>query len=230
VLVEENIRIFVADESRMNCQLMAAALRRSGYPFMIVDCAVDSAGVRTGLDMNEIDIAVISAHLKDGLDVGFRVTREARASHPKTEVVMLLDSDDQETVTEAFHAGASGVLSRDESFELLCKCIHAVSQGQVWANSKELRFLLQALIQNRPLSAGRPKVAKPSNSLTRREEGVVDLVAEGLTNRDISKHLQLSEHTVRNYLFRIYNKLGTSNRLELALYVMHRRKGDQADQ
>ena len=139
---------------------------------------------------------------------------------------MLLDSTDQHTVTDAFNAGATGVLSRDASFEVLCKCIEAVSQGQVWASSKELRFVLHALVQNRPVSAGFSKVIRPSNSLTRREEGVVHLVAEGLTNRDISKQLNLSEHTVRNYLFRIYNKLGTSNRLELALYALQRKKGD----
>lgn len=213
----------------MNCQLMATALLRTDYPFIIVDFAVDSSGVRTGLDTNEVDVAVISAYLKDGVDAGFNVTREVRANHPQTDVVMLIDSNDQDTVTEAFHAGASGVLARDESFEILCKCIHAVSQGQVWANSKELRFLLHALIQSRPISTGFSKTAKPANSLTRREEDVVHLVAEGLTNRDISRHLKLSEHTVRNYLFRIYNKLGTSNRLELALYSIHRRKGDQAE-
>jgi DNA-binding CsgD family transcriptional regulator len=61
--------------------------------------------------------------------------------------------------------------------------------------------------------------------LTKREEGVVHLVAEGMTNRDISQQLKLSEHTVRNYLFRIFNKVGTSNRLELALYAIDRREG-----
>jgi two-component system, NarL family, nitrate/nitrite response regulator NarL len=228
--VEENVKIFIADESRMNCQLMATALRRSGCPFTVVDCAVDCAGVRNGLDVHEIQVAVISAHLKDGFDAGFGVTREVCANHPKTDVVMLLDSTDQSNVTQAFLAGASGILSRDESFEVLCKCILAVSQGQVWANSQELRTLLHALIQNRPISTGSTnKMGRPANSLTRREEGVVHLVAEGLTNRDISKHLQLSEHTVRNYLFRIYNKLGTSNRLELALYAIHRKKGDHVE-
>src|SRR4029077_20364256 len=62
--------------------------------------------------------------------------------------------------------------------------------------------------------------------LTKREEEVVQLVAEGLTNRDISHQLTLREHTVRNYLFRIFNKLGTSNRLELALYVLKQRTED----
>jgi two-component system nitrate/nitrite response regulator NarL len=229
VSVEKNIRIFIADESRMSCQLMAAAFGRSGFSFTVVEYAHDSAGVRAGLDTHDVDVVVISASLKDGSGAGFNVAREIRAKRPKTDVVMLLDSNDQHTVTDAFHAGASGVLSRDSSFEVLCKCIEAVSQGQVWANSRELRFVLHALVQNRPVSSGFSKIAKPSTTLTRREEGVVHLVAEGLTNRDISRQLNLSEHTVRNYLFRIYNKLGTSNRLELALYAIQRRKGDQPE-
>jgi DNA-binding NarL/FixJ family response regulator len=91
----------------------------------------------------------------------------------------------------------------------------------VWANSKELRSIIDAL---RPAQPIKPIV--PRGLLTKREEGVIHLVAEGLTNRDISQQLNLSEHTVRNYLFRIFNKVGTSNRLELALYAIDRRQGD----
>lgn len=225
MLVEENIKLLIADESRLHCQLLATALRRSGYPFTIVGSAIEQSEVRTCLD-SEVNVAIIGVHLKDGKNAGLRMTREIRTNHPKTDVVMLLSSNGQEEIIQAFQAGASGVLWKDESFEVLCKCIHVVSQGQVWANSKELRYLLDALVQNRSISVGSAKISTPSNSLTRREAGVVDLVAEGLTNRDISRHLNLSEHTVRNYLFRIYNKLGTSNRLELALYVIHRRKSD----
>jgi DNA-binding NarL/FixJ family response regulator len=124
-------------------------------------------------------------------------------------------------VVEAFRAGASGIFSRDQSSELLCKCIHAVHQGQVWASSKQLRFVIEALGPSLP---AKPLWKRTPGLLTKREEGVVDLVAEGLTNRDISRQLNLSEHTVRNYLFRIFNKVGSSNRLELALYAIDRRE------
>src|SRR5689334_24813956 len=82
-----------------------------------------------------------------------------------------------------------------------------------------MRFVIEAM-QNgaRPI-----KSANGTRLLTRREEELVQVVAEGLTNRDISRQLSLREHTVRNYLFRVFNKLGTSNRLELALYVLKQR-------
>jgi DNA-binding NarL/FixJ family response regulator len=222
------VSVFVADASRMSCELMAAALRRSRYRLTMVGYAIDSVGVRAGFGENEADIAVISAHLRDGVSAGFNVTREIRASYPKTGVIMLLDSIQGTMAVEAFRAGARGILSREEPFEVLCKCIHAVYQGQVWANSKELHFVLDALARTPSVHKINGHGSKGPSLLTKRETGVVQLVAEGLTNRDISQQLNLSEHTVRNYLFRIFNKVGISSRLELALYDINRRDNHPA--
>ncbi|MCU1316019.1 MAG: DNA-binding response regulator, LuxR family [Candidatus Acidoferrum typicum] len=217
------VRVFIADGSRMSCQLIAAALRRGRYRTRVVGYATDAVGIREGLDKNEADVAVIGARLEEEALAGFNVTREIRAADPKPSVIIILDWSKPTMVVEAFRAGASGVFSRDQSSELLCKCIHAVHRGQVWASSRELHFMIDAL---GPTLPARSLSQKVSGLLTKREEGVVHLVAEGLTNRDISHQLHLSEHTVRNYLFRIFNKVGTSNRLELALYAIDRREDD----
>jgi DNA-binding NarL/FixJ family response regulator len=225
------INLIIADKSRMGCQLMATALRRSRYGLTVLDSVLESSDALRALKENRADVAVISAHLKDGPGAGFDLTREIRVRYPATDVVILLDSVESPAVVEAFRAGATGILSRDDPFQVLCKCIYVVSQGQVWAGSRDLRLALEALRQSScsqsRSSSPSTRSAKPQNTLTSREESLVDLVAEGMTNRDISRHLQLSEHTVRNYLFRIFNKLGTSTRLELALYVLHRRKTGQ---
>lgn len=217
------VRVFIADGSRMSCQLIAAALRRGRYRTRVVGYATDAVGIREGLDKNEADVAVIGARLEEEALAGFNVTREIRAADPKPRVIIILDWSKPTMVVEAFRAGASGVFSRDQSSELLCKCIHAVHRGQVWASSRELHFMIDAL---GPTLPARSLSQKVSGLLTKREEGVVHLVVEGLTNRDISHQLHLSEHTVRNYLFRIFNKVGTSNRLELALYAIDRREDD----
>jgi DNA-binding NarL/FixJ family response regulator len=217
------VKVFIADGSRMSCQLIAASLRRGRYRTRVVGYATDAVGIREGLDKNEADVAVIGARLEEEALAGFDVTRQIRASHAKPNVIIILDSSKPTMVVEAFRAGASGVFSRDQSSELLCKCIHAVHRGQVWASSKELHFVIDAL---GAALAVKSTCQKGSGLLTKREEGVVHLVAEGLTNRDISHQLNLSEHTVRNYLFRIFNKVGTSNRLELALYAIDRRESD----
>jgi DNA-binding NarL/FixJ family response regulator len=87
-------------------------------------------------------------------------------------------------------------------------------QGEIWASNKELCYLLEALSEPVPAQITN---AKGLNILTKREDDVVRLVAEGLTNREISARLNLSENTVRNYLFRIFDKLGISSRVELVL-------------
>jgi DNA-binding NarL/FixJ family response regulator len=200
---------------------MAAALRRGRYRTRVVGYATDAVGIREGLKRNEADVAVIGARLEEESLAGFNVTREIRAANPKPSVIIILDSSKPAMVVEAFRAGASGIFSRDQSSELLCKCIHAVHKGQVWANSKELHFVIDAL---GPALQAKSITQRGTGLLTKREEGVVHLVAEGMTNRDISQELKLSEHTVRNYLFRIFNKVGTSSRLELALYAIDRRE------
>jgi two-component system nitrate/nitrite response regulator NarL len=216
------VKVFIADGSQLSCQLIAAAVRRGRYPTRVVGYATEAAGIREGLAKHEADVAVIGARLEEEDMAGFSVTRELLALRSKPTVIMILDSNKPAMVVEAFRAGASGIFSRDQSSELLCKCIHAVHKGQVWASSKELRFVIEAL---GPALPAKSVCTRGSGLLTKREEGVVDLVAEGLTNRDISHQLNLSEHTIRNYLFRIFNKVGTSNRLELALYAIDRREG-----
>jgi DNA-binding NarL/FixJ family response regulator len=133
---------------------------------------------------------------------------------------MMIDSCERDIVIEAFRRGAHGVISRDELFETLCECVWAVHQGQIWVRAEELHFLVDALIESAPPRTLNTKGVAP---LTKQEQGVVRLVAKGLTNRDIARQLSLSENTVKNYVFRVFDKLGTSNRTELALYAVHQK-------
>jgi DNA-binding NarL/FixJ family response regulator len=216
------VKVFIADSSQLSCQLIAAAVRRGRYKTKVVGFATDAAGIRAGLERSDADVALIGARLEEEALAGLEATREILASRYRPKIIILLDSNKATMVVEAFRAGARGVFSRDQSSDLLCRCIHAVHKGQVWASSKELHFVLDALgsaVPTKTISL------RETGLLTKREESVVLLVAEGLTNRDISQQLHLSEHTVRNYLFRIFNKVGTSNRLELALYAIDRREG-----
>lgn len=215
------ITTLVADTSRMACQLMASAFGQSAYPIEVVAVAVDSLEIQKAVKEFQPDVAVISAGLQDGPKMALKAARELWVSGSKTKAIILIDASASGTIVEVFRAGAHGIVGRDEPFETLCKCIYAVHHGQVWINSCQLLSLVNYLVRTASpsmVSAGGSKL------LTKREEGVVDLVAEGLTNRAISHQLHLSEHTVRNYLFRIFNKLGTSNRLELAVYVNNQKE------
>jgi DNA-binding NarL/FixJ family response regulator len=219
------LKVFIGDSSSMGCQLMVRALEQSRQPIKVVGSATGSDEIIKGLGANPSDVAVISADLRDGPITGFRVVREARECCPDIRIVVLVDSPERALVVEGFRAGADGVFSRDEPFEMLCKCIRVVCEGQIWVRSDQLRFVTEALATGGPQPI---KGANGANLLTKREEEIVQVVAEGLTNRDIARQLNLTEHTVRNYLFRIFNKLGTSNRLELALYVIKQRRASQS--
>src|ERR1700676_66885 len=107
-------------------------------------------GIREGLRIIKPDVLVVGARLEEGDSTGFDITREIRASHPKVNVVLILDSSQPATVVEAFRAGAGGIFCRDQSSDQLSECIHAVHLGRVWASTQQLHFLIDALAPIRP--------------------------------------------------------------------------------
>jgi DNA-binding NarL/FixJ family response regulator len=217
------IKLLIAEQSLLSCQLMEAALQKNRQ-ISVVASVVDHDECLEAYKASNPGICVVSGALKNGQTAGFHLTRELRSLDRDASVILLLESSQKSMVIEAFHAGARGIFSRDQSFEVLAKCIQKVHEGQVWANNEQLQYLVESMSET---AAPAGKDAKGGNLLTKRELSLVELVAEGRTNRDISRELHLSEHTVRNYLFRIFNKLGTSNRLELALYAINQKSGDR---
>jgi DNA-binding NarL/FixJ family response regulator len=208
----------------MLCTLLAQALKRH-KELKIVACAVDSKEVLEILRTTRVDVGLISADLRSGPLTGFALVREIRVAYPNIRTVLLLDHSERELVVDAFRAGARGVLNRSTELKMLYKCIRNVHQGQIWANSRELEVVLDTLFRTAGL---RIVDAKGGTLLSTREEEVVRLVAEGLGNRDIAHELSLSEHTIKNHVFRIFEKLGVSSRVELVLYAVSRPDSLQA--
>jgi DNA-binding NarL/FixJ family response regulator len=217
----KGISVLVSESTRMGAQLLADALRKPEYRFVVAGCAVRSSELLKALADKKPRTALISAQLEDGSQAGFDVLRQVGTLSPQTRCILLVESSEPETVVNAFRCGAKGIFCRTQSFDTLCKCIFAVSKGQIWASSAELQFVLEELSRSAPAQGvnGRSRV-----QLSGREEEVVDLVAQGLTNREISGKLHLSAHTVKNYLFRIFEKLGVSSRVALVLHALDRKE------
>ncbi len=209
------VRLLVADENRMNCQLLVTALQRC-RGVKVVSCATNSDEVLSEVVSTRPDVALISSNLQDGSLKGFAIVRELHKERPELRTILLLNNGDRNWVIDAFRAGAHGIFCRDDSLSSLCRCIHSVHVGQIWANSAQLHMVLDAFARFAP---NRLLEADGTSLLSPREQEVADLVAEGFSNRDVAERLRLSEHTVKNYLFHIFEKLGMSSRVELVLYA-----------
>lgn len=212
--VGETIRVLVADDSRIYTRLLADALMRDPV-LQVTAYESDSSGLVAAAVDHNIDVLVISSTLDELPARGIDLVRELSTVHSNTRAVLLPDSSKDEVVLEAFRAGAKGIFGRTDSLELLSKCVRCVYQGQIWACSRHLSVALAALANSAPLRALN---AKGMSLLSERERQVVGCLREGLSNREIAKRLNLSQHTVKNYFFRIFDKLGVSSRVEL-LYM-----------
>ncbi len=215
------IPIIVADANVMASHFVCAELKRHSE-FDLVGCAA-TVGELLGLfERHKAKVALISATLQDGLLSGLAIFPHLREKYPDVRLILMIDHPEPELVVEAFRAGARGIFTCYESqFDALCKCISCVHSGQVWANALQMNCLIDAVAQ---VSAVRLVNAKGTNLLSKREEEVVRQVAEGLSNHDIAQQLHLSDHTVKNHLFHIFEKLGISNRVELVLYTVSHSK------
>jgi DNA-binding NarL/FixJ family response regulator len=213
------IKVLVADAVAMSCQLLVDALLRSKR-FEAVAAATPEEVV-LAFERSRFDVVLISTSFSEDAFKGLRFVGEVRDLNQDVNIVALLDAMDRKLVVEAFRCGARGVFARSESFQALCKCITCVHEGQVWASSTELEFVLEALVDPVPIETRGLASSRP---LSKREEEIAHMVAEGFTNRQISERLDLSEHTIKNYLFRVFEKLGVSTRVELTLYALKRGK------
>lgn len=210
----------------MRSQLLCGALRRRPELFVTV-CPMSSDDLLRTLKSSGADVLLVNVDRGNDLHRNLAIIHRLHLAYPGIQKILIVDAYDRPLTVDSFRSGVRGIFSFSESkFRDLCKCIHAVHSGQVWANSAQLRYLLD-LVSNVP--SLRVVTAKGRNLLTPREEQVVALVADGMTNREVALELGLREHTIKTYLFRIFEKLGISSRVELVLYAMAQGKSRPAE-
>jgi two-component system, NarL family, nitrate/nitrite response regulator NarL len=210
-------KLFISDRNSLGCQSLARALQRHYDPVDSVTIATTSEQILQAIRDKPPDVALISAALADGPLAGFKILPILQSVCPSCAVVVLLDENDHDLVLDAFRAHARGVFIRAQPIGDLIKCVRVVYEGQVWIDTRHLRLVLDAFSDCAPFHT-------PNASglvLTKRELEIASLVAAAQSNRQISRRLNLSEHTVKNYLFRIYEKIGVASRVELAVYIMN---------
>jgi two-component system, NarL family, nitrate/nitrite response regulator NarL len=156
---------------------------------------------------------------KDGLGV----LEEINFDSTPTRVIVLTAAEDDRDVVRAMRLGARGVVLKQSATDLLHKSIRKVFEGEIWLDNRMTAEVIDAFKKSSESGQRREKPL-----LSDREKEIVQLVAQGFRNREIGEKLFISEQTVKNHLHNIFDKLGVSDRLELALYAIHHRLIDQA--
>jgi two-component system nitrate/nitrite response regulator NarL len=215
-----SVRILVADDHA----IFRDGLRR------LLDGADDVSIVGEAANGNECvkmlaklkpDILLLDLRMpeKDGLGV----LEEVNFDSLPTRVIVLTAAEDDRDVVRAMRLGARGVVLKQSASDLLLKSIRKVHDGEIWLDNRMTAEVIDAFKKSAEAGQRREKPL-----LSDREKEIVQLVAQGFRNREIGEKLFISEQTVKNHLHNIFDKLGVSDRLELALYAIHHRLIDQA--
>ena len=215
------IRLVIANLPVMICDLLKGALRAIPDIYLLEP----TNDVRHLLDISKADSAdviLLGSARQENIASVITIMESLPSRYAKSRVIVLTQNSDYTEVIALFRSGARGLLnSEDLNFDLLCKSIRCVHQGEIWANNEQLAYLVSSLAHPRSREVT-DSYGKPL--LTTREQQVLHLLAEGLSNYELAEELKLSEHTIKNHLFRIYDKLGVSTRMEAVLYALTPRK------
>jgi DNA-binding NarL/FixJ family response regulator len=219
--VRSKIRIVVADDHPIFrdglCKLLALE-----EDFEVVAQAQDGRQVLDVLQQHEPDILLLDLKMP-GLD-GLATLQRLQVAKNKTRVIVLTASDDKNEFVQAMKLGTSGIVLKQTATELLIKSIRKVHAGEIWLDSHTTAAVIRQFVANDDQPAPPPQSAprdRERSPLSQREREIVALVAQGFKNKEMAEKMFISEQTVKNHLHNIFDKLGVSDRLELALYAIH---------
>jgi len=217
------IRIVVADDHPIFrdglCRLLALE-----PDFEVVAQAQDGRQVLDVLQQHEPDILLLDLKMP-GLD-GLATLQRLQTSKHKTRVIVLTASEDKNEFVQAMKLGTSGIVLKQSATDLLIKSIRKVNAGEIWLDSHTTAAVMRQFAtgaDEAPAGAAPSSISRePERSLlSQREREIVALVAQGFKNKEMAEKMFISEQTVKNHLHNIFDKLGVSDRLELALYAIH---------
>ena len=208
---EDPIRVFLLDDHEVVREGLRSLLEASD-DMIVVGEAATAADAVARIPLAKPDVAVLDVRLPDGN--GVEVCREVRSACPDVICLMLTSFSDDEALFDAIMAGAAGYVLKEVRGSDLVGDIRKVAAGQT---------LLDPVLTSRVMDRLRTRDAQEDpKGLTPQEGRILDLIAEGRTNRQIAETMILSEKTVKNYVSNLLAKLGMSRRTEAAVYAVKR--------
>lgn len=215
------IRVGLVNLSLMHCDLLRSALS-SESDIVVAGQVENLEELQTFLQDRVPTVALVGSDGRGGSFGAFPFLRGINTLAPSLPQVVMSARLSQDEVVACFRGGARGLLcGSSNDVAALTKCLRCVSAGQIWASTGQLDSLLRAISSP---ECSRVTDVLGASLLSDREEQVLDLLVSGLSNRELAAVMHLSEHTVKNHLFRIFDKLGVSTRLEAVLYALNHRE------
>ncbi|MCP5117438.1 MAG: response regulator transcription factor [bacterium] len=210
-------RILVADDHPIAREGIRALLELED-DLQVVGEASDGREVLEMIGRLQPDIALLDLKMP-GTD-GLAVLQTLQHMKHASKIIVLTASEDQNEWAQAMKLGCSGIVLKLSSPELIVKSIRKVTAGEIWLDSHTTATLMQQFAAPGN-EAGHRVRGRSGARLSNREREVVALVVQGYRNREMAEKLFISEQTVKNHLHNIFDKVGVSDRLELALYAIH---------
>ena len=213
--LEQEVRILIADDHPIFRDGLRRLLEAEPGLHVIGEASNGAEAVKLGRQLKP-DVLLLDLAMPG--HPGFEALRELGSSSP-IRIILLTAAVEKNEIVEALQLGARGVVLKDSATQLLLKAIRSVMAGQYWVGREEVSNLLPYL---RPLIQSAQQGTKQRKfGLTPREIEIISGVVAGFTNKDIADHFKISEDTVKHHLSNIFDKLGVSTRLELALFAVN---------
>ncbi len=213
------IRIVIADDHPIFRDGLRKLLSLE-EDFEVVGEAKDGNEVLDVVRQTEPDVLLLDLRMPS-LD-GLAVLQSLKAMTSQCKVIILTASEDKNEFVQAMKLGCSGIVLKQTATELLYKSIRKVFQGEIWLDSHTTAAVMRQFASPTRLAPSDRKARGERSPLSQREREIVALVAQGFKNKEIAEKIFISEQTVKNHLHNIFDKLGVSDRLELALYAIHK--------
>lgn len=166
------------------------------------------------------DIVVLDLRMPN-LD-GLGALQALQTLDVRPKVIVLTASEDKNEFVQAMKLGCSGIVLKQTAPELIVKSVRKVYAGEIWLDSHTTAAVMRQFAQPTDVMGAQPARGRERSPLSQREREIVTLVAQGYKNREMAEKMFISEQTVKNHLHNIFDKLGVSDRLELALYAIHK--------